>query len=68
MEFNEFREKVKIKFSLERRLQAFNSQYGGLSQAIQNKVEKLDKFSKNDKLYYEKMEKVIKYIRSRLIP
>ena len=58
----------KLKFSLDRRLGAFRNQYGGLSQPIEKKLMRLSKFSENDRLYYGKMEKLIKYIRSRLIP
>ncbi|MFX1274594.1 MAG: radical SAM protein [Promethearchaeota archaeon] len=58
----------KVEFSLKRRLEAFSSQYGGLSEEIQRKMQRLSNLSKNDEKYYEKMEKLIKFIRKRLIP
>ena len=61
-------ESDKLEFSLERRVEAFDHQYGGVSQTIENKLNRLSKISKKDKRYYEKMEKIIKYIRGRLIP
>ena len=58
----------KIEFSLKRRVEAFRSQYGGLNQTIQRKLKRLSDMSNKDKYYYDKMEKVIKFIRSKLIP
>lgn len=58
----------KLSFSLSKRLEAYNSQYGELSPIIERKLEKLYKLSQKNKFYYEKMEKIIKYIRSQLIP
>ncbi len=58
----------KLEFSLKRRVEAFNSQYGGLSSIIERKLNKLSNISKTDDRYYEKMRNIIKYIRSRLIP
>ncbi len=58
----------KLEFSLKRRLEAYDSQYGGLSPTIENKLVRLSEIPKTDKNYYEKIEKIIRYIRSRLIP
>ena len=58
----------KLEFSLDRRLEAYKQQYGMLSQTIEKKLMRLSEFSKKNKLYYENMKKLIKYIRSRLIP
>ncbi len=58
----------KLKFSLDRRLEAYNNQYGGLSPPIEKKLKRLSKISEDSKNYYEEMKKLIKYIRSRLIP
>ncbi len=58
----------KLEFSLNRRLEAFKSQYGGLNQTIERKIERISKISKKDESYYEKIEKITKYIRGRLIP
>lgn len=58
----------KIEFSLKRRLEAFNSQYGGLSEEIQKKVNRLSNSPKDNDIYYEKMKKIIRFIRKRLIP
>ena len=58
----------KIEFSLKRRAEAFASQYGGLSQTIEKKIKRLSEMLNKDVKYYEKMEKTIKYIRSKLIP
>ena len=58
----------KIEFSLKRRVEAFRSQYGGLNQTIQRKLKRLSDMSNKDNYFYDKMEKVIKFIRSKLIP
>ena len=58
----------KIEFSLKRRVEAYNSQYGGLSPIIERKLTRLSKLPKNDEKYYPKMEKLIKFIRGKLIP
>ena len=58
----------KMEFSLKRRVEAFRSQYGGLNQTIQRKLKRLSDMTNKDKYYYDKMEKVIKFIRSKLIP
>ncbi len=60
--------KQKREFSLKRRVEAFNSQYGGLTPEIKKKMNKLLEMSKKDENYYDKMEKLIRYIRSKLIP
>ncbi|MFX1376957.1 MAG: radical SAM protein [Promethearchaeota archaeon] len=60
--------KEKIEFSLKRRTEAFSSQYGGLSPDVKNKLNELSKISRKDKEYYNEAEKLIKYIRQRLIP
>lgn len=60
--------KEKLEFSLKRRVEAFSSQYGGLSTIIEKKLDSLSKIPKNDETYYDKMGNLIKYIRSRLIP
>lgn len=58
----------KLDFSLKRRLEAFESQYGGITVNIKRKLENLARMdSKNDR-YYKKVENLIKYIRQRLIP
>jgi radical SAM superfamily enzyme YgiQ (UPF0313 family) len=58
----------KIDFSLKRRVEAFRSQYGGLSATIEKKLDKLSKIPKNNEKYYHETEKVIRFIRSKLIP
>jgi radical SAM superfamily enzyme len=58
----------KIEFSLKRRLEAYKSQYGGLSQVIQKKYNRLQELSDKGKLYQQEAQKLIKFIRSRLIP
>ncbi|NVM27900.1 MAG: radical SAM protein [Candidatus Helarchaeota archaeon] len=58
----------KLEFSLKRRVEAFSSQYGGLSRPIERKLNKLKRMQKNDEKYYEKIRRIIKYIRDRLIP
>lgn len=58
----------KLEFSLNRRLEAYISQYGQLTPLIERKLSNLSKIPKNDKRYYENMGKVIKIIRSKLIP
>jgi len=58
----------KLEFSLKRRLEAYDSQYGGLSRSIEKKVSNLSNIPKNDEKYYEKMENIIKYVRSKLMP
>jgi len=58
----------KLEFSLKRRVEAFSSQFGGLSTTIENKLDRLSKIAKTDERYYDKMGDLIKYIRSRLIP
>ena len=54
-------DKKKIEFSLKRRLEAFESQYGCLSEALQKKMDRLSMFSKKDQIYYEKMKRIIKF-------
>ncbi len=58
----------KLEFSLKRRVEAYTSQYGGLSQPIQNKLNRIQKMSTKGKKYYESIKKLIRYIRGRLIP
>lgn len=58
----------KIEFSLERRVQAYESQYGSLSPIIEKKLKRIYSLPKKEPKYYEKMQSVIRYIRSRLIP
>jgi radical SAM superfamily enzyme YgiQ (UPF0313 family) len=60
--------KQKIEFSLNRRTEAFRSQYGELSPEIKDRLNELSKISKSDDLYYKKAESLIKYVRQRLIP
>ena len=60
--------KEKIEFSLKRRVEAFNSQYGGLTSDIKNKLNILSEISEKNDLYYKRAEDLIKHIRSRLIP
>jgi len=60
--------KKKIEFSLNRRTEAFHSQYGELSSDIKDRLNELSKISKNDELYYKKAENLIKYVRQRFIP
>ncbi len=60
--------KEKIEFSLKRRVEAFSSQYGGLSQEILKKIEKLKEHPSNNDDYYNDMANLIKFIRSKLIP
>ena len=60
-------DKKKIEFSLKRRLEAFNSQYGYLTEEIQKKENRLSNYRENNDVYYEKMKKLIKLIRKGLI-
>ena len=60
--------KEKIEFSLGRRVEAFNSQYGELTGDIKEKLKKLSEVSRKDANYYKEAEALIRYIRSRLIP
>ena len=61
-------DKKKIEFSLKRRMEAFKSQYGELSDTIQKKFKRLSNFPEKDAIYFGKAEKLIKFIRQRLIP
>lgn len=58
----------KLEFSLQRRLEAYKSQYGALSKAIQLKYETLRELSDNLQSYYSRMEDLIRFVRQRLIP
>ncbi|MHA2398495.1 MAG: radical SAM protein [Promethearchaeota archaeon] len=61
-------ENEKLEFSLQRRLEAFESQYGGITMNIKRRLDKLANANKNDENYYKKVYKLVRYIRQRLIP
>jgi len=58
----------KLKFSLNRRLEAYKSQNGEISPIITKKLDRLSKCPKSEPRYYEYMGQIIKHIRSQLIP
>ncbi len=58
----------KLEFSLQQRLDAYKHQYSAASPEIERKLHRLSNFLKKDAQYYEKLKKLIKFIRSLLIP
>ena len=58
----------KVEFSLKRRVEAYSSQYGELSETIERKLKRLTEMPDKNQKYYDKMAKLIKFIRKRLIP